>query len=326
MKYPLKHKLFSVFLAVVLLLSMTACNSGDTLITCNGLDISESTFLMLMTEQATDLWGEEGITEDNIVEKAKEATLDYLPVYTYYKQGYTDAGYTLSEEDRGTLQASALSVLLDNGLEYEESKEDQIFIDTFGVDFAQYMDYQEESYLISYFYETELAKVEVEEDLLQSYFAEHQAEYAICTADIVRLQKQDGATDVAGQVSEALRAGKSLDDCKQQLGDALDKAETLTFDATSNLDSAFGDGFVQKLVAAKQGEIVTLETESYITVARLNTLSGYEENLSLLKNALREDVYAKQIEDVIAKGDYTPEIVNKEAYDAITEIPGSDLK
>lgn len=326
MKYPLKHKFLSILLAIVLLFSMTACNSGDALITCNGLTISEGTFLLLMTEQATALLGEEGITEENIVEKAKEATLAYLPTYTYYKQGYTNAGYTLSDEDRGMLQASALSVLLDRGLEYDESKEDQIFIDTFGVNFAQYMDYQEEAYLISYFYNTELEKVEVEESLLQSYFAEHQAEYAICTADIVRIQKQDGDAALAQQISDAFRAGKSLADCKQQFGEALDKAETLTFDDTSNLDTSFGEGFVQQMVNAKQGDVISLETEQFITVARLTVLSGYEENLENLRYVLREEVYARQVEEAVAKGDYTPEIVNQKAYDAITEIPGSDLK
>lgn len=326
MKYPLKHKLLAILLAILLLFSMTACNGNDALITCNGLSISESTFLMLMTEQATGLWGEEGVTEDNIVEKAKEAALAYLPAYTYYKQGYTNAGYTLSDEDRGMLQASALSVLLDKGLEYEESKEDQIFIDTFGVNFAQYMDYQEEVYLISYFYNAELEKVEVDEALLQSHFAEHQAEYAICTADIVRMKKQDGTVTLAQQVQDALVAGKSAADCKQQFGDSLDKTETLTFDATANLDSAFGEGFVQQMVNAKQGDIVTVETESYITVARLSKLAGYEENLDVLREALREEVYAEQLAEIVSAQSYVPKIVNQKAYDAITEIPGSDLK
>lgn len=326
MKYPLKHKLLSVLLAMALLFSLTACNSGDALITCNGLSITESTFLMLMTEQATDLWGEEGVTEENIVEKAKEAVLDYLPTYTYYKQGYTNAGYTLSDEDRGALQASALSVLLDNGLEYDASQEDKIFQDTFGVDFAEYMDYQEEVYLISYFYNTELEKVEVEESLLQTYFEEHQENYAICTADIVRIVKQDGAADLAEQVSDALGAGKTAEDCKQQFADQLDKAETLTFDISANLDASFGEGFVKQMVNAKQGDIVTVETENYITVARLSKLAGYEENLSILKEALREDVYAKQVEETVSAESYTPKIANQEAYDAITALPGSNLK
>lgn len=326
MKYALKHRLLSLLLVVVLLFSMTACNSGDKeLITCNGLSITESTFLMLMTEQATELWGEEGVTEENIVEKAKEAVLAYLPAYTYYKQGYTNAGYTLSEEDSGMLRASALSVLLDEGLEYDAEREDEIFLETFGVTFEQYMVYQEESYLISYFYNTELEKVEIEEALLQAYFAEHQAEYAICTADIVRIALKDGAVTTAEAVYDALGSGTSLEECKKQFGDALDKAETLTFDSTANLDTAFGEGFVQRMVTAEQGEIVALETEQYITVARLNVLSGYEENLENIKNALREDVYNQKVAEAVNNEGYTPKIVNQEAYDAIQSIPGSNL-
>lgn len=327
MKCSWNRKLISVLLAIVLVFSCTACaGNGDTvLITCNELSITESTFLLLMIEQATALWGQEGITEENLVDKAKEAVLDYLPAYTYYVQGYQAAGYTLSEEDSGQLRVNVLSGLIDSGLAYDVSKKDEAFLNTFGVTFEQYMDYQEESYLISYFYQEELQKVEVEETLTKAYFDEHQATYAICTADILRYPKEDGGETEATAVlaKSKLEAGGTLEDCKGYTG--WDKAETLTFDSSSNLDATFGEGFVQKMVVSKQGNVLWMETDTFITVARLTTLTGYTENLGTIKELVQETVYAEQLAETLNTEAYTPEMVNREAYDAIKSIPGSDL-
>ena len=101
------RKLLCVLLAVILLFSCSACNgAGETVvITCNGLSITESMFKMLLTEQALELAGQEGVTKENLVEKAKEAVLAYLPAYTYYVQGYQAAGYQLSDDALNALGA-----------------------------------------------------------------------------------------------------------------------------------------------------------------------------------------------------------------------------
>ncbi len=327
MKRSRNLKLFSMLLVLALLFSCTACaGSGDTvLITCNGYSVTESTFKLLMIEQATGLWGQEGITEENLVDKAKEAVLDYLPAYTYYVQGYKAAGYTLSEEDSGQLRVNVLSGLIDSGLAYDVSKKDEAFLNTFGVTFEQYMDYQEEAYLISYFYQEELKKVKVEETLTKAYFEEHQAAYAICTADILRYPKAvDGETEASAMLAKSqLEAGGTFEDCKGYTG--WDKAETLTFDYSSNLDATFGEGFVQSMVASEQGKVLWLETDTFITVARLTVLAGYTENLEVITDIVKEDVYAGQLAETLTIEAYTPQIVNRVAYDAIDSIPGSDL-
>lgn len=319
------RKLLCALLAIALLFFCTSCNgAGETVVvTCNGLSITESTFMMLLTEQALGLADQEGITEENLVEKAKEAVLDYLPAYTYYVQGYQAANYALSEEDSGQLRASALANLINSGMQYESSKKDEIFLKTFGATFEQYMDYQEEAYLISYFYQEQLKHVEVDETLSKAYFSEHQAEYAICTADILRYPNGEAGKTAATQAAAKMEAGGSLEECKLYTG--WEKAETITFDNSSNLDASFGKGFVASMVLAQQGSVQVLEEEGFITVARLTTLSGYEENLEEIQKILQEDLYAEELAKTINGEAYTPKIVNQEVYDAIREIPGSEV-
>lgn len=327
MKCSRNCKLLSVLLVLALLFSCTACSgSGDTvLLTCNELSITESTFHMLMTEQAIALLDQEGITEENLVEKAKEAVLEYLPAYTYYVQGYQAAGYTLSEEDSAMLRANVLAGLLNEGFTYEADSRDEAFFNTFGATFEQYMDYQEQAYLISYFYQEELKKIEATEDLTKAYFAEHQAEYAICTVEVLRYPKSaDGETQAAATLAETkFKEGGSLEDCKLYTG--WDKAEKLTFDNSSNLDATFGEGFVAAMVSLQEGDVKLLQTDTFYTVAKVTTLAGYEENLETIKEMVQETEYAEQLAERLKDAAYIPKIQNQDAIDAITEIPGSNL-
>ena len=318
------RKLICVVMAVILLFACTSCNAeGEAVvITCNGLSITESTFMLLLTEQALAIADDETITQETLVERAKQEVLAYIPAYTYYVQGYKEAKYTLSEDDRGTLRANALAALLENDFSYDSKNRDEVFLQTFGATFEQYMKHQEETYLISYFYQQQLDKIEVEESLTKSYFAEHQADYAICTAQILRYPASEAGEATAALAAQKWEEGGSFDECKQYTG--WEKAEILTFDYTSNLDDSFGEGFVNSMVTAKEGMVRVLKTDTCITVAKLTVLSGYTENLKEIQQAVKEELFAQKLDEIVGTERYIPKIVNQEIYDGITELPGGE--
>lgn len=322
MKKGLKVLIIPIF-AILFLVASVSCSAKDPiLLVCNGLSISQSTFLLRMTEIAVEMQGEEGITAENLVEKAKERTLTALKAYTYYKQGYTNLHYTLSEEDRITYRADILSSLVASGLQYEASRRDAIFLENFGVSFEQYMVYREESLLIDYFFNQQVEQIQISQEEQRQFFSEHQAEYAICTADAIYIEAETEVLhSIAEEIKSRLQNQVAIAAIKEEFKDAVKKTGNFTFDLTSNLDDSFGKGFVAKLTASKPGEIITVESQQGISIARTVSIAGYEENLKQIEAKLKEKKYIQQVEK--AAEAYTMEIADQEAYEAIQKIPGT---
>lgn len=321
-------KILILFVASSIILTTASCSSDKdpVIMQCNGLDINKSTFTLLMLNQAAELYGEEGITEENILGKAKENALKAVREYTYFKQGCQEAGITLEQEERSMFRASVLVALMDSGLDYEASKRDKIFRDTFGVTFEQYMVFEEEDLLAGRFCEKDIAENDglvVTEEEIRTYFSENIEKYGTFEIEAVLLSPDKGVLpEHVEQIKAMMKTEDGLSKVQEDFKKYIDKSGTFTVDSTSNLDMTYGEGLISRVINSSEGDVLVLESEKGISVTYIIKEVGYEEQKEDIENLLREERYEDFLLQKVSEEKYDPVILDQAEYDDISSIPG----
>ena len=318
--------IFSVIILISVICGLSSCSlKNPVVLECNGLSIDKSTFILCVLDEAVAIYNDKvkeqdvEISKEKVIEMAKEKALEAIKHYTYYKQGYTKQNYKLSDQDSGEFRASVLNSLIEAGLEYESSRKDEIFLERFGVTFEQYMIYREEYELASIFYNSEVEKIEITEEEMIAFFQENKREYATCRADIILLNASaDNVKEISEEIKSKMYGEYTMSEIKSEYKDIILKGENLGFDTTSNLDDIFGEGFLENIFQTSENNVVIMETDKGVVVAKVLQFDGYEDNIEVIKSALKNKKYVEFLEEVTKSETYSVEIIDEELFNSIT--------
>jgi len=312
-------KVFVLLISISMVLTISSCDAmaDSTIAKCNGLEINKSTFILKMAEEAVNIYKEQPNKDiQQIIEEAKTNTLEYLKLYTYYKQGYTAAKMELTPEEAGNIRASIVSVLMESGLKYEEKTRDTVFFEKFGVNFEQYMVYHEEIELSRRYEALVIEQVVVSEEDIRGFYENNKKEYGICTAELIYIEAEG---DKIEEIETLFRQGVQLGQLETDFSNEIKKSGRFTFNETSNLDEAFGAGFVENAVQTEVGDVIKVNNQQGITLGRITETLGYQQNHSKIKEGLQNEKFVEMRN--IEVSSYGFEIVQSE-YDKIITIPG----
>ena len=310
-----------VLISTIFVFNMVSCSgkketADPVILRCNDMNIKKSTYLLCFIDEAGKMYGKEDIAEEDFFDIAKENALLELKRYTFFKKSY-DGIYTISPEEFGKLQKDELEELLFAGMEYDPKREDEVFMEYFGVTFDQYMEYRKERYMEQMYIGKEFIK-QINDKERYDYFLNNTDKYGIGEVDAILLPNGSEESDISKKIKEDLLAGYSLNDIKSKYKDYILKGDNLKYiDSTAVINDAFGEGFKEKVLISSEGDIEIIENNRGIVIFRTVKIEGFEENENKILNVLLDI----KISEIINDESIDIEIVDRELFDSIKDIP-----
>ena len=326
--------------------------SGEYVATINNMQLSRSSFNMLMYEEAekfrdtyeipenltdeeytdwVDSFWDREIDGKKPVDIVKERALDAARSFICLKQKREEDNYKVSDEYKADLEAGILSMLPEyNSQEGDEA--DKIFKIKFGVSKREYLDYMLDQRLNSLYIIDKSKDIKVSQDEINEYYNKYKDFYSVKTVQYVLLEaKMEPETeseikqkkDKENKANKILQEANSGADFSKLVIDysedpyKSDNNGILIIDRESE---PFVEDFMDWVNNASKGDVGMTESEiGFFVIKCLD--EKVHDSVNEIETILKSAKYSNEIYNEINSEKYKP-VIDDKIYSTITALPG----